>query len=78
MSDPDEQDQIREQLREFGMTDEELQLWYDLAALAGRLLLLPEQHPSERSETVVDLHHLQTRLLARPGMRAAGWAQPER
>jgi hypothetical protein len=51
---------------------------YDLAALARRLLSLPEQHPSERAGTVVDLHHLHTRLLARPGLRAARWAQPDR
>jgi hypothetical protein len=63
----------RQRLSQYGMTDDELDLWFDLAALAGRFLQLPTLHPNERSETVVELHALQTRLLARPGLRAAGW-----
>lgn len=63
----------RESLAEYGMTDEEIGLWYDLAALAGRFLQLPTLHPNERAEAVVEFHRLQNRLLARPGLRAAGW-----
>jgi hypothetical protein len=55
------------------MTDQEIGLWYDLGALAGRFLGLPPLHPNERTETVVEIHKLQNRLLARPGLRAVGW-----
>jgi hypothetical protein len=55
------------------MTDDEVDLWFELAGVAGRFLRLPTLHPNERSETVVELHALQTRLLARPGLRAVGW-----
>lgn len=57
-------------LLEFGLTPDELQLWYDIANIAGRMLELPVQHPMERQETATEIHALQTRLLARPGMRA--------
>jgi hypothetical protein len=65
----------RERLASYGMTEDEIGLWYDLAALAGRFLQLPMLHPSERNEAVVEFHQLQNRLLARPGLRAAGWPQ---
>jgi hypothetical protein len=54
------------------MTDEEIGLWYDLATLAGRFLQ-PPLYPKERNEAAVEFHRLQNRLLARPGLRAAGW-----
>ncbi|NKX55790.1 hypothetical protein [Arthrobacter mobilis] len=57
-------------LLEFGLTQAELQLWYDLARIAGRMLELPVQHPMERQKTATEFHALQNRLLARPGMRA--------
>jgi hypothetical protein len=63
----------RQQLSDYGMTDEEIDLWYALGALAGRFLNLPILHPNERSETVVEFHVLQNRLLARPGLRTVGW-----
>jgi len=37
------------------------------------MLSLPELHPMERGETATDFHRIQLRLLARPGLRAAGW-----
>jgi len=67
------EDAGRQRLSQYGMTDDEIELWFDLAPIAGRFLRLPTLHPTERSETVVELHALQTRLLARPGLRAAGW-----
>jgi hypothetical protein len=67
--------QQREALRRFGMTDTEIDIWFALGDVAGRILQLPELHPNERGETVADLHHIQSRLLARPGMRAQGWGQ---
>ena len=63
----------RERLVNLGLTDAEIDLWYDLGALAGRFLELPTLHPNERGETVVEFHKLQNRLLARPGLRAVGW-----
>ena len=60
-----------------GMTAEELELWGAVAAVAARMLQLPELHPMERHEVAHDLHKLQLRLLARPALRAAGWPQPE-
>jgi len=63
----------RQQLVEYGMTYQEIDLWYDLGTMAGRFLDLPTLHPNERNETVVELHKLQNRLLARPGLRAVGW-----
>jgi hypothetical protein len=63
-------------LREFGMTEEELDLWRTLGTVAGRFLALPVLHPLERTEATADFHRIQTRLLARPGLRAAGWPSP--
>jgi hypothetical protein len=65
----------RERLAAHGMTEDELDIWYALADAAGRMLRLPTLHPEERHETVHDFHGLQSRLLARPGLRAAGWPQ---
>ena len=45
-------------------------MWDDLAAVAGRMLALPVQHPMERQETATEFHALQLRLLSRPGIRA--------
>lgn len=72
-----ERDQ-RQDLLAFGMTEEEVELWFALADVAGRTLDLPVLHPMERQESASDFHRLQTRLLARPGMRAQGWPVPER
>jgi hypothetical protein len=70
---PDERAEGRRKLEELGMTAEEIDLWEDLAAVAGRMLDLPLLHPMERSETAYEVHRLQLRLLARPGLRAQGW-----
>jgi subtilisin family serine protease len=67
--------QQREALRRFGMTDDEVDVWFAFADVAGRILQLPVLHPNERQETVADLHHVQSRLLARAGMRAQGWSR---
>jgi hypothetical protein len=37
---------------------------------------LPELYPMEGEETAHAIHKLQTRLLARPVFRAAGWESP--
>jgi hypothetical protein len=65
----------REPLAALGMTEVELDIWYALADVAGRMLQLPTLHPMEEHETAHDFHKLQSRLLARPGLRAAGWPQ---
>jgi|tagenome__1003787_1003787.scaffolds.fasta_scaffold20968070_4 hypothetical protein len=69
----DAHDKQRQRLVEHGMTNQEIDLWYDLGTVAGRFLDLPILHPNERDETVVELHKLQNRLLSRPGLRAVGW-----
>ncbi len=49
------------------------EIWVAQAKVAGALLELPTLHPSEQEETVRHIHNLQSRLLARPGLRALGW-----
>lgn len=67
----------RDPLLDFGLTEEELRVWYDLAAVAGLMLALPLQHPMERQETATEFHVLQQRLLARAGIRAQkGYVAP--
>jgi hypothetical protein len=65
-------DERRARLERFGMTGEELELWYATADLAGRMLELPEpaDGSDERHELVHALHRVQDSLLARPGRRA--------
>ena len=70
---PDDSTSAAQQLKDYGMTDEEVALFFDLAAVAGRVLNLPMLHPNERREVVNDFHNIQNRLLARPGLRAQGW-----
>jgi hypothetical protein len=61
----------------FGLTPDELDVWYDLARVAGKMLALPVQHPLERAETATEFHALQHRLLARAGVRSQrGWQPP--
>lgn len=65
-------------LLKLGLTPDELRVWYDLAAVAGRMLKLPVQHPMERAETATEFHALQLRLLARVGMRSQkGFVAPQ-
>jgi hypothetical protein len=61
-----------ERLQRFGMTGEELELWYATAEIAGRMLELPQPDTGsdERHELVHALHRVQDGLLARPGRRA--------
>jgi hypothetical protein len=35
----------REGLVGLGITNEEIEVWYELAEVSGRMLLLPELHP---------------------------------
>jgi len=70
----DEINNQRENLVKLGMTQAELDVWY--APVAGMLMGLPELYPMEREETAHAIHKLQTRLLARPVFRAAGWESP--
>jgi len=65
----------KQRLLDYGMTEQEIELWYALASVAGGFLDLPTLHPGERGETVYEIHKLQNRLLARPGLRAVGWPQ---
>jgi hypothetical protein len=61
----------------FGLTADELDVWGDLARVAGKMLALPVQHPMEQAETATEFHALQNRLLARAGIRAQrGWRPP--
>lgn len=46
------------------------------AALWNMIMELPEVHPMERPEICTAIHDIQSRILARPELRAAGW--PER
>ena len=65
-------------LLELGLTPDELRVWYDLAAVAGRMLALPVQHQMEREETATEFHALQSRLLARVGVRSQrGFVPPQ-
>jgi hypothetical protein len=65
-------DERRARLARFGMTDEELALWYATAELAGGMLELPALGTTdeERHDVVHALHRVQDQLLARPGRRA--------
>jgi hypothetical protein len=63
----------RTNLVKLGMTEAELDVWYALASVAGTMLELPELCPMQREEIAHDFHKLQSRLLARPVFRAAGW-----
>jgi hypothetical protein len=69
----DEKNNQRHNLVELGMTEAELDVWYTLGSVAGTMLYLPELYPMQREETAHDFHKLQSRLLARPVFRAAGW-----
>jgi hypothetical protein len=70
------EDDARERLLAFGMTEDEVEIWFALAEVAGRTMNLPVLHPMEQQETASDFHRLQSRILARPGMRAQGWPAP--
>jgi hypothetical protein len=70
----DEVNNQRANLVKLGMTQAELDVWY--APVAGMLMRLPELYPMEGEETAHAIHKLQTRLLARPVFRAAGWESP--
>jgi hypothetical protein len=65
--------QGRRNLVKLGMTEAELDIWYALAPVAGTMLELPELYPMQQEEIAHDFHKLQSRLLARPVFRAAGW-----
>jgi hypothetical protein len=69
----DEINNQRENLVELGMTQAELDVWYALGSVAGTMLYLPELYPMQQEEIAHDFHKLQSRLLARPVFRAAGW-----
>jgi hypothetical protein len=64
---------LLKQLKAIGMTLDEIDAYHHLALSAGRILALPTLHPMEREEVCHDIHVLQNRLLARPGLRALGW-----
>jgi superfamily I DNA/RNA helicase len=63
---------VKKNLEELGTTPAELAAWYALGNAAGNTCGLPELHPMQKEECVHTFHKLQARLLARPGLRAAG------
>jgi len=63
-------------LRQF-LTPEEFAAFDSLADTATLMLKLPTLHPMEREEVCHDIHKLQMRLLARPGLRALGWPKAD-
>ena len=60
-------------LSTIGMTEQEIEAFEALATAAILILALPELHTMEREEVCHDIHKIQMRLLARPGLRAIGW-----
>ncbi len=69
---------LMKQLKTIGMTIEEIDAFNHLSLSAIRILSLPTLHPMEREEACHDIHVLQNRLLARPGLRALGWPIKEK
>lgn len=57
------------------MTAKEANAFEVLAKAATLMLRLPKLHPMEKEETCHDFHKLQSRLLARPGLRVLGWGK---
>ncbi len=55
------------------LTPAEVEAFTKLAEAASLILKLPVLHPMEREEVCHDIHHLQMRILARPGLRVLGW-----
>lgn len=55
------------------MARKETEAFDKLAEAAEAILALPLLHPSERVEVEHEIHVIQMRLLARPGLRALGW-----
>lgn len=64
---------LMKRLKAAGLTLEEIDAFNHLARSANRILALPELHPMERQEVCHEIHVVQNRLLARPGLRALGW-----
>lgn len=64
-------DNVRENLKTLGMSEAELDAWYSLGSVAGLMVSqLPELYPMQSEETAHAFHRLQSRLLARPVIRA--------
>lgn len=57
------------------MTTKEQAAFDKLAEAATLILHLPKLHPAERQEVCHEIHIIQMRLLARPGLRALGWGK---
>jgi hypothetical protein len=55
---------------EWGLTAQELAVLDMAERLWKALQALPSVHPADLPETVIDLHHIQNRVLARPAQRA--------
>lgn len=64
---------VEQPLRDMGMTEDEVAAFDALADAATKILALPTLHTMEREEVCHDIHKIQMRLLARPGLRAIGW-----
>lgn len=60
-----------------GLTEDEIAAMDALTDAANKLLSLPKLHPMEKEETCHDMHKLQLRVLARPGLRALGWPETD-
>lgn len=58
------------EFRRLGMTDQELEAFMLVSLAAKKVLALPSLHNMHREEFCHDFHHIQNRILARPGCRA--------
>lgn len=59
-------------VQDLGLTRAEADVWSAVAVAANAYLRLNEAdpaHPMERAEVCTAFHHIQARLLARPGLR---------
>ena len=72
-----EHDDTLKDLMKSGLTEAEAKAFLLLANAASMILALPMLHPMEQVESCHDIHHLQMRILARPGLRTLGWPTPE-
>lgn len=66
-----------ENLRGIGLTEDEIEAFQLSTDLANKMLELPMLHPMEREEVCHDVHKIQMRILARPGLRALGWPETD-
>ena len=64
---------MKKLITKHNMTEKELEAFEAVTKAATLILHLPKLHPMEKEEACHDIHKLQLRLLARPGLRVLGW-----